>query len=137
MYCQFITNSNKVFQFTKNARKTSSLSRRFDQCLERFVARFRNLIRKLIEASPLGFTVVYIFDEASPTHSQLKPAFELISRESAFSQFFTMSWEDCEEEVMGTYHVETFPSFLVFKGDRLLSCFAAETCKLLRKFGNY
>ncbi|KAF0977523.1 hypothetical protein FDP41_003515 [Naegleria fowleri] len=88
----------------------------------------------LSESGVMGYTVVYIYDDSSPTHSQLKPAFELISRECPFSHFFTISYEDCEGEgILEKYNINTFPYFLVFKGQNLIAQFESETANNLSK----
>ncbi|KAL9650286.1 hypothetical protein ABK040_014940 [Willaertia magna] len=92
------------------------------------------------EQSPMGFTVVYIFEEMAPYHeSILKPTFELISRECPFSQFVTIELESCNESFCKEHNLFTYPAFLVFKKEKCVANFSAETkyglIKQMKKHG--
>jgi len=74
---------------------------------------------RLKEKTPIGgYVVVYFFQEDN-VHRVLGPMLEEISRRSPISIFLKIDGNECSENMLETYQVSVYPTFLVYKYGQL------------------
>jgi hypothetical protein len=79
----------------------------------------------LKETNTTGKTVVYIYQEGTPNHYELKHTFDLISRECPYSKFYTLNIEKVEsaddsDEFVNNLNITSSPVFLVKGPERTI-----------------
>jgi len=72
-----------------------------------------DLLDALNTKAPLGYVVVYVFEDGTPVHKILSLVFEEVSRRCPFSVFFMIDVQDVGESLLEKLNVVTFPTFLV------------------------
>jgi len=67
----------------------------------------------IVTKAPLGYVVIYFFEDGSNVHNVLAPIFEEISRRCPFSLFFKLGIDDLTPEEQEKHQIISFPMFVV------------------------
>eukprot|EP01116_Phalansterium_solitarium_P001646 TRINITY_DN11460_c0_g1_i1.p2 TRINITY_DN11460_c0_g1~~TRINITY_DN11460_c0_g1_i1.p2 ORF type:complete len:117 (-),score=11.19 TRINITY_DN11460_c0_g1_i1:41-391(-) len=77
--------------------------------------------------TPLGYVVIYFFQDATGTHNVLSPVYEDISRKCPFSTFFSANADCVSDAALLKHNVLTLPTFLVMFGGEARRKFEVST----------
>ena len=94
----------------------------------------------LKETSAIGKTVIFIYNEGSPSFHELKHVYELISRECPTSKFHTMNMEVLESSTSDPHELDfiqhlnimSLPIFLVKTSERMQQFETSTTIGLVK-----